>query len=790
MDPGIHERAAARAEEFLAYVRGNGMLDLVRLPLLAHLAVGQYSDPAGERRVQARRVDLYAGAVAEFLGRFPQRQSPYEPYVRDRVEELLGRLRERHAREAPRHAAVTAALRGFLGDPADTYLRHGTPVVDAAAELLADPADGDPYRHRAVTALLEATGLVVDVHTAHPRFLHRTFAEYLAAEHLRDRYGTDPVTWGDALSDADTRIAALFAIDRHPADVQRGIASRLAADPERVEQAALLLAEGMCDDERRGRVLDLLWRHPDEREEETPPVVRNWQQTHTALAHLPQQQRRLHDMATDPGSVPVDRINAAAALAGHDPRGTDLLRAFAHDGSYPLDLRIAAAWYLAHVDRASGTELLTRFADDAPSRHCALAAARLADHDTSAGTSRLRALVADPRCPDLAKVDAAIGLCAHDRTAGTDWLRRFAADRRFFADCRVYAADALARTAEDGDQTRTEATLLLERIARDERVDAGYRVEAAHRLARYRADAGTLILRDFADGALPGRYTCDAAVLLAQHDRAADIRTLGAIARAVGQEPQHRLRAALELAHYEPTDGEAQLAVLAGEPGWDEGPRIRAAALLAGRNREAGLPLLRSYATELADEARVVGYDKGLYRRQIIGGRIRSLHDGWHSSPRTFFRLNPVAPWNLLVAEGGNVNYHYDIATLERRDAPDFLVQAGPDDKDDDLSAPRAIGKFASSPYGRLAVYEGGLAPPTRASATDFHSTVVQDLEHPLTLLMKPVSTLTTADADRVRPHLDTPPGTQDTYALTATERAVLAAAIEACAWAPKVTGG
>ncbi|MFJ9587737.1 trypsin-like peptidase domain-containing protein [Streptomyces acidicola] len=606
LDPGIHERAAARAEEFLAYVRGNGMLDLVRLPLLAHLAVGQYFDPAGERRVQARRVDLYARAVAEFLGRFPQRQSPYEPYVRDRVEDLLGRLRERHAREAPRHAAVTAALRGFLGDLADTYLRHGTPVVDSATKLLADPADGDPYRHRAVTALLEATGLVVDVHTAHPRFLHRTFAEYLCAEHLRDRYGTDPVTWGDALSDADTRIAALFAFDRHPADVQRGIAGRLAADPERVEQAASLLAEGMCDDETRGRVLDLLWLHPDEREEETRPVVRSWQQTHTALAHLPQQRRRLHDMATDPGSVPVDRINAAAALAGHDPRGTDLLRTFAHDGSYPLDLRIAAAWYLADVDRESGTELLTRFADDAPSRHCALAAARLADHDTSAGTSRLRALVADPRCPDLAKVDAAIGLYAHDRTAGTDWLRRFAADRRFFADCRVYAADALARTAEDGDQTRTEATLLLERIARDERVDAGYRVEAAHRLARYRAEAGTLILRDFADGALPGRYTCDAAVLLAQHDRAAGIRTLGAIARAIGQEPQHRLRAALELAHYEPTDGEAQLAALAAEPGWDEGPRIRAAALLAGRNREAGLPLLRSYATELTDEARVV----------------------------------------------------------------------------------------------------------------------------------------------------------------------------------------
>lgn len=240
--------------------------------------------------------------------------------------------------------------------------------------------------------------------------------------------------------------------------------------------------------------------------------------------------------------MPVDRINAAGALAGHDPRGTDLLRTFAHDGSYPLDLRIAAAWYLAHIDREEGTQLLARFADDAPSRHCAVAAARLADHDTSAGTSRLRALVADPRCPDVAKVDAAIALCAHDPTAGTDWLRRFAADGRFFADSRVYAADALASSAEDDGRTRTEATLLLERIARDERVDAGYRVEAAHRLARYRTDAGTLLLRDFADGALHGRYGCDAAVLLAQHDQAEGARALDAIARAAYQEPSPAAR--------------------------------------------------------------------------------------------------------------------------------------------------------------------------------------------------------------------------------------------------------
>lgn len=155
---------------------------------------------------------------------------------------------------------------------------------------------------------------------------------------------------------------------------------------------------------------------------------------------------------------------------------------------------------------------------------------------------------------------------------------------------------------------------------------------------------------------------------------------------------------------------------------------------------------------------------------------------------RTFVRLSPVTPWNLLVAEGGNVNYHYDLDTLEPCPAPDFLVQAGPADKEDDLRIPRAIGKFAASAHGRLAVYEGALA--TRGAPADFHATIVQDLEHPLNVLTKPVSSLAPADADRIRPHLAPSSGAAGTYALTATEQAVLEAAAQACAWAPKVAGG
>jgi hypothetical protein len=190
------------------------------------------------------------------------------------------------------------------------------------------------------------------------------------------------------------------------------------------------------------------------------------------------------------------------------------------------------------------------------------------------------------------------------------------------------------------------------------------------------------------------------------------------------------------------------------------------------------------------DSIVTAGWEKGLHRWQVIGGRIRGLHSGYDSTPRTMFRLSPVAPWNLLVAEGGNVNYHYDISTLERSPSPEFLVPTGPDNRDDDLRGSHAIGKFVSTAYGRLAVYEGMLAHRTRNSVTDFHSTVVQDLEHPLNILVKPLLTLTAADRDRLRPHLDPTPGIGDTYPLTATERAVLQAAVDACEWAPQLSGG
>lgn len=177
------------------------------------------------------------------------------------------------------------------------------------------------------------------------------------------------------------------------------------------------------------------------------------------------------------------------------------------------------------------------------------------------------------------------------------------------------------------------------------------------------------------------------------------------------------------------------------------------------------------------------GYDAGLCRWQIIGDHIRGLHSSHRSQPRQFLRLKPVIPWGLLVAEVGNVNYYYDIDELEPLPAPRFLLQSDPNADVRDDRAQRATGGFMSSVHGRLAVYQGGFARPALGLKDQF-STVIQDMQHPLHILLKPLGMLDSDDANRVMPYLS---DTSDTYELSASDRALLDAAVRASRWATGV---
>lgn len=84
-------------------------------------------------------------------------------------------------------------------------------------------------------------------------------------------------------------------------------------------------------------------------------------------------------------------------------------------------------------------------------------------------------------------------------------------------------------------------------------------------------------------------------------------------------------------------------------------------------------------------------------------------------------------------------------------------------------------------------MYESSVAADQN-SPENFYSYVIQDLEHPLNVLVKPVWTLGARDADRIRQHLPEVQEQPSSYPLTVGDQNVLRAALKACEWAPRAT--
>lgn len=588
--PDVRRVAEGKADEFIAHMRANNMLDPVRLPLLAHLATNQYFDHERSDDEVVRRVDLYSRAVDEFLSRFPQRSDGRGPGF----DVLSERLRAEYAPEAEGDEHVldaegnrmAQALRGLLADLAHRSLDEGVDPVSAAAEALGvDASQKDSPSYTALVALMDATGLVVGSRTRKPVFCHQTFAEYLAAPRRASEYGDDVAAWRSAIADPQTRVAAVFAFDRLSAQERRTIARTLAADAEGAVSAAWLAAEGLCDDSTRDFVIDRLWSS-----QHGAPA--GWWDAVRALSHLPENQRHLRERVAAEDTDIRFRIPAATALAAHDRDGVRTLQEIAGDNDVGPGLRVDAANRLADVEPETGLPLLRRMAEEHHRNGAVHAAVLLAGREPETGVPRLRRIARDNSLGGLARLQAAVALADYEPETGLALLRSIAVSPAWLADLRVAAASAMA------GYDREEAAKLLTGQAEDGGFDPGYRVEAAHRLSGIDHGAGTALLRRFADG-LYGRYRLDAAVMLAQHDRGAGVELLGRMANLTSLDARYRVEAAVELAHYEPEPGSEQLRSMATDPGITTKERLRAAGFLADVDRGAGLALLRSMATDL-----------------------------------------------------------------------------------------------------------------------------------------------------------------------------------------------
>jgi hypothetical protein len=193
------EVALGRCEQFVEEMRGSGVLKLVCIPLLAQLTADQYFSSKNPGQVKWRRVDIYSKAVDDYLDKFDRVLEQNSSTIRGEVQGLLSKIDilfgdglENPGKVKSRRREI---LRRFMEALSAHHLSNAQdPIIPVAHRILGlKLAAATSRTYLAVGALLEATGLIVDVH-GQARFVHRTFAEFLGAASWDDRHGHDVPT--------------------------------------------------------------------------------------------------------------------------------------------------------------------------------------------------------------------------------------------------------------------------------------------------------------------------------------------------------------------------------------------------------------------------------------------------------------------------------------------------------------------------------------------------------------------------------------------------------------------
>ncbi|MEU5871660.1 NACHT domain-containing protein [Glycomyces sp. NPDC047369] len=356
-DPEFEMLLRTRALRFSLRMLGVGLLDVIRLPLLAKIAADIYFSEEDRVELPARRVDIYETAVARAVARFEPRITTGGTGSRERG--LLERWSREHGGAPERPLSDTAFA--FLRELAHRHLadprRH---LADLACEMLAvplRPKSGENWT--AVARLLECTGLVHDATTARAQFLHQTFAEYLAAP-LRIDHRRGPAEWAEHLADPERRIAAAFEFALLGADRRRALQNAMIEAADGEISAAWLLAQGLAgaDEEDAGirtRIAADLAAGLDPQSPRTGVVDAVFR-----LLGLDEMVDAVSGIATDPEASQESRLVAVQILAlHHSARITGLLRELALESdSAVIRARAVTALRDQQSDFSEGLELL------------------------------------------------------------------------------------------------------------------------------------------------------------------------------------------------------------------------------------------------------------------------------------------------------------------------------------------------------------------------------------------------------------------------------------------------
>ncbi|MFB9662923.1 hypothetical protein ACFQS3_24825 [Glycomyces mayteni] len=591
-DSAAREAAERKADRFLnRWKAADNLLELLRLPLLARVAASIYFDDEQAAGIPARRVDIYRDAVEHWISQFSKRLS----HGRDGSTSL--RLLTAWGGDNGLPDAESA-VRALLERLAVLHLEDpDRSIAKAACEILEVSLHPRQPRHwDAVKTLLEATGLIHDVNTERPRFLHKTFAEFLAAATNASRL-QDVGDWTAGLTDPERRVATVFAFDRLAAERRQGLIGAILADPAQAVTCGWIAAEGLCITSDHGQVDDALRARLIDRCVDAIPRSAHgpWWPVIAMLAGVDAARTRLEGFITERRAEDTTLARIAAEVAKHHPGAVVLLQVLAADRAVDPFARVTAAYELAEHHKGVGIGMLNGFAisTSLPQFLRVLAAERLVRHDRQSGLALLREYACGAKFGLWQRINAAGFLAEHDREAGLLLLTEFVTNPVYTGYERIAAArEYLKYHREDGIR-------LIRRSATDPFLDDGVRVNAAGALVTFDRESGLRLLVELIENEAASGYSrINAAGSLCEHDQASGTIWLTQFVDERSFQPSARAYAAHVLELRSPGKGLPRLREFVNDPTLNDHERIQVAQYLANHDRRVGIDLCLRYLVE------------------------------------------------------------------------------------------------------------------------------------------------------------------------------------------------
>ncbi|MEU5870582.1 HEAT repeat domain-containing protein [Glycomyces sp. NPDC047369] len=618
-----YQDAVENADRFIRRWDGqDDLLELIRLPLLANVTATIYF--GGFRQIPRRRIDIYHDAIEHWIAQFHKRLDKLK------LGPALELLHRWHAKANGTNRPDTdAAIRLFLQTLAVAYLETNRSVVDIAAELFELPMQSwDDSELESLQTLLQDTGLIHDVRTSRSKFVHKTFAEYLAAPTTEGAY-QDLSDWDKALRDPDLRVAAVFTLAQMDSRKRNGIIDAFAKDEGYALATGWVAVEGLCvaangaidEDRRKALILIAVEALP-------PHLSSEWEQLVTGIASSVYGRDLLCNVVEERRISDWELLYIARRVARQERRGVELLRRMATEERLTDQQRVDAADYLAEFDSEASLALLRQFesASIFPENARLEALRILANRSSRKYRRRLVNFALRGEALPSTLVNAAAAIAGHDEDKAIKQLRRHAARSATDPSAAVTAAYRLA------DYRRAEGIALLHSLACDTALPDTLRVSAAANLVEFDRERAMELLRSFAgrDSGLSWEALVEATARLASSEGRSGVEELTALAKDQLLTDEARGNAARRIRVHDPVASRQLLERFASDTTFGDTDRASAVDDLVEVDRQRWTPRLREIAGDrgFSDNARVGAAGWLSYRDRAQGiSLLRSLEE-------------------------------------------------------------------------------------------------------------------------------------------------------------------